>query len=54
MDGHGSNEVADFVKDKFGSYLKESEGYKEKDYGKALTNACIKMDEFLKSKEGNP
>ena len=52
MDGHGSNEVAAFVKDSFEKYLKESDGYKERDFQKALTNACKKVDEHLASDKG--
>ena len=52
MDGHGSNEVAEFVRDNFGTYLKESEGYKERDFKKALTFACRKVDEHLASPQG--
>ena len=54
MDGHGSNEVAEFVRDTFPVYLKESEAFKSKDYEKALTEACVKVDDFLRSPEGIP
>ena len=32
MDGHGSNEVAEYVRDEFPNILKECEGYKERNF----------------------
>lgn len=52
FDGHGSNEVAAFVEHNFVQLFKKSEHYKTKDYAEALKEACIEVDNILKTPEG--
>jgi len=48
FDGHGGDCVANFCKKYWLNTLKEEATFKDKsDYGLALTNACLKMDEML-------
>jgi len=48
MDGHGSNEVAQFARDRLPKLITESEEYQQKDYKAALTNAFRTIDNMLK------
>jgi serine/threonine protein phosphatase PrpC len=52
FDGHGGNQVADFVKDHFVKELVKSGGFEEGDYNKALEQTFKKMDELMRTKKG--
>lgn len=52
FDGHGGAEVAKFCSDNFAKELKENNNYKEGNYGLALQEAFLKMDEILMGENG--
>jgi protein phosphatase 1G len=49
FDGHGGNQVAEYVRDNFVKELVKLKSYKDGDYGTALTETFIKMDENMKT-----
>jgi protein phosphatase 1G len=49
FDGHGGNQVAEWVRDNFVKELVKMKSYKDADYGAALTETFIKMDELMKT-----
>lgn len=49
FDGHGGNQVAEYVRDNFVKELVKTKNYKDADYGAALTETFIKMDENMKT-----
>lgn len=51
-DGHGGNEVADYVREHLIGELKKMDSFKNKDYRKALEDIYIKMDLDIQSTEG--
>lgn len=51
-DGHGGNEVADYVKEHLISELKKMDSFINKNYKKALEDIYIKMDIDIQSKYG--
>ena len=53
FDGHGGNQVAEFVKDHFVNELISNENYENENYEDALRETFIKMDELMKTKEGD-
>eukprot|EP00349_Pseudokeronopsis_sp_Brazil_P001236 CAMPEP_0202956384 /NCGR_PEP_ID=MMETSP1396-20130829/887_1 /ASSEMBLY_ACC=CAM_ASM_000872 /TAXON_ID= /ORGANISM="Pseudokeronopsis sp., Strain Brazil" /LENGTH=214 /DNA_ID=CAMNT_0049673365 /DNA_START=18 /DNA_END=662 /DNA_ORIENTATION=+ len=52
FDGHGGKEVALYVKDRFVNELKSLNSYKNKDYSAALKETFIRMDELLRTPQG--
>ena len=52
FDGHGSNEVAEYARDNLGKFIKESSSYASKDYKQAFADACKRIDQSLKTPEG--
>lgn len=52
FDGHGGAEVAKFCSDNFAKELLENKNYKEKNYGEALKDTFLKMDEILMGENG--
>jgi len=52
FDGHAGDEVAKFVEKHFESSLTNNNSFKQQDYGKALYETFLLMDELLKSPEG--
>lgn len=52
FDGHGGKEVAIYVSKNFIKELLANESFKKKNYGQALTETFIQMDENLKSAAG--
>ena len=53
FDGHGGAEVAKFCQDQFLHHLLENDNYKSGNYKLALEENFLKMDEILKTPEGN-
>lgn len=53
FDGHGGNQVAEFVKDHFVNELISNENYENENYEEALKETFIKMDELMKTEEGD-
>jgi protein phosphatase 1G len=53
MDGHGSNEIAEFARDTLPGLIKDCQEYKEKKYEEALINACKQIDAILKDPAQN-
>lgn len=49
FDGHGGNQVAEYVRDNFVKELVKLKSYKDGDYGAALKETFIKMDENMKT-----
>jgi len=52
FDGHGGHEVAKFVTNHFTEELLKNAAYKSGDYGKALSETFLRMDELLRTSEG--
>ena len=52
FDGHGGAEVAKFCSDNFAKELKLNANYKEGNYGLALQETFLKMDEILMGENG--
>lgn len=46
-DGHGGNEVADYVRDHLIDELRKMESFKSKNYKKALEDIYLLMDEHI-------
>lgn len=53
FDGHGGNQVAEFVRDYFVKELLENENFKAENYEDALTETFCKMDELLVGPNGD-
>ena len=53
FDGHGGNQVAEFVRDHFPSELMNNENYKEGEYEAALAETFVRMDELMNTEEGD-
>jgi len=51
-DGHGGNEVADFVRDHLINELKNLASFKAGEYEHALKDVYLKMDDMLKTSYG--
>lgn len=51
-DGHGGNEVADFVKEHLVEELKKLPSFKAGDYETCLKDIYLKIDEMLKTQYG--
>jgi len=49
FDGHGGNQVAEYVRDNFVKELVKLKSYKDGDYADALKETFIKMDENMKT-----
>lgn len=49
FDGHGGNQVAEYVRDNFVKELVKLKNYKEGNYAEALKETFIKMDENMKT-----
>lgn len=49
FDGHGGNQVAEWIRDNFVKELLKLKSYKDGDYGQALKENFIKMDELMKT-----
>jgi serine/threonine protein phosphatase PrpC len=49
FDGHGGNQVAEYVRDNFVKELVKMKSYKDADYGTALRETFIQMDELMKT-----
>jgi len=52
FDGHGGKEVARYVEKHFVDELTSNASFKSKDYGAALTETFLRMDEQLQTTEG--
>lgn len=52
FDGHGGNEVAIFCANNFPVELKKSKYYISQNYGRALHETFLKMDEMMRTKTG--
>lgn len=52
FDGHGGNQVAEFVRDHFVKELVSCENFKNEKYSEALEDTFKKMDELMKTKSG--
>lgn len=52
FDGHGGRGVSAFAARELPRILKETEGWKERDYKKALEQAFVQVDEDLRSESG--
>lgn len=52
FDGHGGNQVAEFVRDHFVKELVASENFQNENYPEALEDTFKKMDELMKTKSG--
>lgn len=49
FDGHGGNQVAEWVRDNFVKELVKLKSYKDGDYKDALKETFIRMDELMKT-----
>ena len=49
FDGHGGNQVAEWVRDNFVKEMIKLKSYKDGDYALALKETFIKMDELMKT-----
>ena len=49
FDGHGGNQVAEFVRDNFVKEMIKLKSYKDADYSTALKETFIQMDELMKT-----
>ena len=52
FDGHGGAEVAQYCASHIAVLIKENANYQQGDYGKALVEVFMKLDEMLDSAEG--
>lgn len=53
FDGHGGNQVAEFVRDTFVKELLDNASFKSGDYETALTETFCKMDEMMRGEKGD-
>jgi serine/threonine protein phosphatase PrpC len=53
FDGHGGNQVAEFVRDNFVNELKANKNYINEKYEDALTETFIKMDSLMRADDGD-
>ena len=51
FDGHGGNQVAEFVRDRFVKELTSNPSFEEEKYEQALKDTFIKMDEMMLTEE---
>ena len=52
-DGHGGNEVAEYVRDNLITELKKLDSFRNGDYAQSLTDIYYKIDELIVTPEGN-
>lgn len=52
FDGHGGNQVAEFARDNFVKELVANKNFIEENYEAALTETFCKMDELMRTPEG--
>jgi serine/threonine protein phosphatase PrpC len=53
FDGHGGNQVAEYVRDNFITHLTQNANYKQEKYEEALKETFIKMDTLMRTPEGD-
>ena len=53
FDGHGGNQVADFVKENLIRELKELDSFKQKKYEQAFKDIYMKIDQMIVTPEGD-
>lgn len=53
FDGHGGNQVAEYVRDNFVTHLTQNANFQKELYEDALTETFIKMDTLMRSPEGD-
>lgn len=52
-DGHGGNEVAEYVRDNLINELKKLDSFRNGDYAQCLTDIYYKIDDLIVTPEGN-
>lgn len=53
FDGHGGNQVAEFVRDNFVKELTANANFKDENYEEALKETFVRMDELLKGDDAD-